>query len=264
MSLSIQNKGRLDLKVIAEVLEGLEETIIFMLINRAQFAANGLVYEVDGIPFEGVTGVSLLEIRLRRHEEMDSEFGRFCVPEERPFVSLLPPPKRRVHLPPTGLQIRDFNVVNMTSDILAAYRALVPEICPPGDDGQYGSSVEHDVAALQAISRRVHFGAMYVAESKYQSDPARYDGLIAASARERLLAALTRADVEDRILARVADKVQHIQAAINPTVRRRVPPEAIMTFYRTHVIPLTKEGEIRYFLNRARYTPNGHQLREFR
>ena len=62
---------------------------------------------------------------------------------------------------------------------------------------------------------------------------------------------LTRADVEEKILSRVADKVEHIQAEINPAVRRRIPPQAIMTFYRTHVIPLTKEGEICYFLNRS-------------
>jgi chorismate mutase len=110
--------------------------------------------------------------------------------------------------------------------------------------------VEHDVAALQAISRRIHFGAMYVAESKYRLDPEKYDQMIAAKDRSRLLDTLTRADVEERILARVADKVQHIQAEINPAVRRRVPPQAIMAFYRAQVIPLTKEGEIRYFLNR--------------
>ena len=103
MTLSIQNKNGLDLNAIAQKLEGLEETIIFMLINRAQFAANRLVYEPDGIPFEGASGVSLLKLRLCRHEEMDSEFGRFCVPEERPFMSALPPPKRKVHLQPAGL-----------------------------------------------------------------------------------------------------------------------------------------------------------------
>lgn len=104
--------------------------------------------------------------------------------------------------------------------------------------------------ALQAIARRIHFGALYVGESKYQSDKIKYRTLIEARDRAGLLVALTRTEVEERILKRVADKVEHIQAEINPEVRRRIPSEEIMAFYRNHIIPLTKEGEVRYFLNR--------------
>ncbi len=252
MTLLIDDNGRLALNAIAAHLEGLEETIIFMLINRAQFAENRVVYTPGKSGFEGAGDLSLFELRLRRHEEMDSEFGRFFVPEERPFMRDLPQPKRQVILPETTLMVDDFDVVNVTGEIMSAYKKLIPEICLAGDDRQYGSSVEHDVVALQAISRRIHFGALYVAESKYQSDPAKYDAMLATGDRDGVLSALTRADVEDRILSRVADKVAHIQSQINPATRRSVPPGAIMTFYRSHVIPLTKEGEIRYFLNRKR------------
>lgn len=251
MLLQIQGENGLDLNAIAAHLEGLEETIIFMIINRAQYAENQVIYEPDGIPFEGVSGESLLEIRLRRHEAMDSEFGRFFVPEERPFMRGLPPAKRRVARPDTGLHLDNLDAINVADRILAAYRPLISEICDEADDQHYGSSVEHDVAALQAIARRVHFGALYVAESKYQGDPASYRALAEKADRAGLLEALTRTDVEERILARIAAKVDHIQAQINPLVRRRVPPESIMRFYRQHIIPLTKEGEILYFLNRT-------------
>lgn len=252
MTLLLDENGRLNLNAVAARLEGLEETIIFMLINRAQYAENRVVYAPGKSGFEGAGDLSLFELRLLRHEEMDSEFGRFCVPEERPFMKNLPAPKRPVVLPRSMLMVDDFDVVNVTGEILKAYKALIPEICLEEDDCQYGSSVEHDVIALQAIARRVHFGALYVAESKYQSDPGRYDEILQAGDREELLGALTRADVENRILSRVAEKVTHIQSQINPATRRSIPPGAIMTFYRSHVIPLTKEGEIQYFLNRIR------------
>jgi chorismate mutase len=247
----ILDHGKFDLAQIATVLEGLEETIIFMLINRGQFALNAVIYQPYRSGFDGAGDLSLFGLRLKYHEEMDAVFGRFCVPEERPFSKSLPRPKRTVNLPDTGLNLSDFNAVNMTDDILAAYLQLVPQICEPGDDGHYGSSAENDVAVLQALGRRIHFGALYVAESKYQSDPKKYRALAEAHDRDGLLAALTRADVEERILKRVADKVDHIQAAINPSVRRRIPSEEIMSFYRVHIIPLTKEGEIRYFLHRS-------------
>jgi chorismate mutase len=183
---------------------------------------------------------------------MDSDFGRFCVPEERPFNRDLPEPKRKVVLPVTGLEIDDFDAVNVTADILKAYTKLLKDVCLAGNDGHYGSSTEHDVYALQAIARRVHYGALYVSESKYQSDPQSYDKLIATRDVDSLMQKLTRAEVEEKILARIAKKVDHIQSGINSDTRRSVPPDAIMAFYRNHVIPLTKEGEIRYFLNRRR------------
>ena len=84
MLLPIQNERGFDLSSIAANLEGLEETIIFMLINRAQFAQNQMIYEPNASGFEGAEGRSLFEVRLRCHEEMDAEFGRFSAPEERP------------------------------------------------------------------------------------------------------------------------------------------------------------------------------------
>jgi chorismate mutase len=242
----------LKLDRIAARLEGLEETIIYKLIDRAQFAENAVIYEPGKSGFKGSGDLSLFDLRLRRQEEMDSDFGRFCVPEERPFNRDLPDAKRNVAFPATGLEIDDFDTVNVTADILKAYTGLLKDICLAGDDGHYGSATEHDVYALQAIARRVHYGALYVSESKYQSDPLSYDKLIATKDLDSLMQKLTRADVEEKILARIAQKVDHIQSGINSETRRSVPPDAIMTFYRNHVIPLTKEGEIRYFLNRRR------------
>ena len=246
----IHSVDRFELTHIAAILEGLEETIIFKLIDRAQFAHNAAVYEPDHSGFDGAEGMSLFRLRLLRNETMDAEFGRFHVPEERPFMADLPRSKRRVTLPETGLHVTDFDAINVSDHILKAYLRLIPKICLPGDDGQYGSTVEHDVAALQAVARRIHFGALYVAESKFQSDPQKYSDLARKGDRAGLLSSLTRLDVEERIFARVADKVTRIQADINTEVRRPVPPEAIMAFYRESIIPLTKEGEIRYFLNR--------------
>jgi chorismate mutase len=94
---------------------------------------------------------------------MDARFGRYCVPEERPFCKDLPKPRRKVNLPEYDLVIDDFNKINLTESIKSRYIELVPLICQPGDDGQYGSSVENDVYALQAISRLIHYGALFVA-----------------------------------------------------------------------------------------------------
>lgn len=240
----------LDLDTIAGTLESLEETIIFRLIDRAQFAANAIAYQPGASGFRGEDRRSLFELRLRSQESMDAEFGRFHVPEERPFTRDLPCAKRAVTLPDTGLAPLDYEAVSLCATILRRYRVLIPRICASGDDGQYGSSVEHDVQALQAIARRVHYGALYVAESKYRDDPPGYRRLIERADTAAMMAKLTRAAVETRIIERIRAKAAQAQERVNLQLRRVIDPEVIVEFYRDTVIPLTKEGEIAYLLHR--------------
>jgi chorismate mutase len=196
--------------------------------------------------------MSLFELRLRSQERMDAQFGRFCVPEERAFTRHLPIPRRKVDLPDSGLFCKDFNVVNLTGELLSAYRVLLPRLCASGIDGHFGSSVEHDVYSLQAISRRVHYGALYVAECKYRSDPDTYRDMIDAGDKRALLSMLTRKSVEDAIVARVREKVAYAQARTNRKARVVVDPDIVVKFYRDHIIPLTKKGEVAYLLNRTK------------
>ena len=240
----------LDLKLIAARLEGLEETIIAMLIARAQFRVNSIIYKPGSSGFSGNTDASLFQIRLRAQEEMDARFGRFYAPEERPFCDDLPETHREVNIPPTGLHIDDYEKVNLSSDILSAYMSLLPELCAEGDDGNYGSSVEHDVYTLQAVARRIHYGSMYVAESKFSSEPKEYTALLKAGNLEAVGAKLTRPEVEEKIVCRVRDKVNALQQTANPAVRVIIDPEVVVKFYHEYVIPLTKKGEIAYLVQR--------------
>lgn len=240
----------LDLNAIAGTLESLEETIIHKLIDRAQFAANARAYAPGESGFTGEPERSLFQLRLVYQESMDAEFGRFHVPEERPFTRDLPQSRRQVTLPDTGLAAIDFEVVNLCPRIVQRYLDLVPRICSSGDDGQYGSSVEHDIYALQAIARRIHYGALYVAESKYRDDPQGYRAMIERADTQALLAKLTRVEVEERIIARIHRKATQAQDQVNLMLRRVIDPNCIVDFYRDTIIPLTKEGEIAYLLHR--------------
>jgi chorismate mutase len=243
----------LPLEEIARKLESLEETIVFKLIDRAQFRVNARVYEPGRSGLEGEDKKSLFEVRLGFQEAMDAQFGRFRVPEERPFTPGLPPSRREVLISDTGLYLDDLEAINLTKEITGPYLALLGEMCAPGDDGQYGSSVEHDVYALQAVSRRVHYGALYVAESKYRADPLKYGPLIAAGDTEAIGALLTRREVEEAILARVSEKVAYAQGRVNREIRRVIGPELVLRFYRDCIIPLTKKGETLYLLNRKNH-----------
>jgi len=241
----------LNLDGIAARLESLEETIIHRLIDRAQWRVNDAAYMPGLSGFPGSESRSLFELRLHSQEEMDAKFGRFCVPEERPFNKDLPKPLRTVNIADTGVRLKDYNAVNLTEPLLSSYMLILPKICPAGDDGQYGSSVEHDVYAVQAIARRLHYGAMYVAESKFRQDAEGYKKLVEARDRDALMERLTRKDVEKKIIDRVKTKVKSLQAKVNKSIRNTVRFEPIVVYYRDFLIPLTKHGEIVYLFNRV-------------
>ena len=235
---------------VAAVLESLEETIIYRLLDRAQFAVNPGIYRVVDEPMPGFRDQSFLQVRQRMQEEMDALFGRFMVPEERPFSTGLPSPRRTTPKSDNPFPTMDFGTVSQTPAILDSYLQLVQRICPPGDDGHYGSSVETDVAVLQALARRIHYGALYVAESKFLAEPERYGALIRARDSRAILEALTRSEVEARILVRVREKLDFVQQRVNTAIRRVVDADLVMDYYRDHVIPLTKAGEVAYLLGR--------------
>ena len=242
---------QLDLSLIAARLEGLEETIIFKLIDRAQFCANLSIYEQGKSGFSSESSHSLFELRMFHQERMDAQFGRFCVPEERPFTKDLPESQRVVNLPDSGLHIKDFNFISQVNDILTSYLDLIPRICESGDDiHNYGSSVEHDIYAIQSIARRIHYGSLYVAESKYAGDPDEYNRLIKAGSADSLMEKLTRKEIEDAIVERIRKKTVSTQSIVNRVVRKVIDPDVIAEYYREWIIPLTKKGEIAYLINR--------------
>lgn len=228
-------------------LEHFEDEILMHLISRAQFAANPEVYRRG---YNGNTYMGLLDEFLLDLERVFSIRGRYKEPIERPFNVGLPPSHDNRIVEHPDIRLTNYDAVNVTRHIMEGYINLVPRICQKGDDGQYGSSAEHDIAALMTISQRVHSG-IYVAEWKRFKEPEKFDNLIAKRDRKSLLEAITNGAVEDEVLRRVHKKATALQSEINPDVRTIVPAEVIVDFYRETIIPLTKEVQVRYFLNRV-------------
>lgn len=128
-----------------------QDTIIFALIERAQFKRNGQCYAPSAEPFEQVTGrkCSFLEFMLLETERLHARLRRYTAPDEYAFfphrlpLPALPVPRATPLLHPCS--------VNCNADIMEMYlHKVLPAISEDGDDGQYGSTVTADVAVLQA------------------------------------------------------------------------------------------------------------------
>jgi chorismate mutase len=232
-----------------------EETIIFALIERAQFKRNLAIYQPGVIPLPEYEG-DFSDYLLHQTEIMHAQVRRYTSPDEHPFTAPLPVPVLPAMAFPQ--QIRP-NHINLNPAIRLHYRdQILPAICAEGDCQNYGSSAVCDVACLQALSKRIHYGK-FIAEAKFQSDVPLYTRLIGERDSEGILAALTDASVEARLLRRVELKgATYGQDPEEPPPpagapkRYKIPPTVITAIYRDWIIPMTKEVEIIYLLDRLK------------
>ena len=243
---------QLALDNIRNVLTRLEETIIFGIIERAQFCRNKIIYQKNGVGRE-LDGESLVGFLLRESERAHAKVRRYTSPDEHPFYRDLPSPilpalnfKNPLHP----------NDININDRIREAYEnEIIPFICKPGDDSQWGSSAVNDVMLLQALSKRIHYGK-FVAESKYQAQPEIFIPYIKGKNRAKIIEAITDETVESRVLDRVVRKASTYgkELEIGPG-RPEVNPEAIRELYARWIIPLNKDVQVLYLLERTSSPP---------
>ena len=243
---------------LANIREGLirmEDTIIFNLIERSSFYTMPSIYEKHStkikIPdFDG----SFLDWLFQQHEVTESKVRRYQSPDEYPFYphviqdSFLPAIKY------PKLLAEYFREVNINAEVMRIYiKEMIPRVAKQeGDeDENYGSTASVDIFTLQSISRRIHFG-MFVAEAKFQADRELYTELIKKRDVEGIIANITNAAVEEKILQRLLLKAKTY--GTDPTLGlhgiSKVQPEVVVGIYRDWVIPLTKKVEVEYLLRR--------------
>jgi len=230
---------------IRNVLARLEETIIFDLIERAQFRHNPVIYR-SGPLGSALGGESLVGYHLKEIEKVHARIRRYTSPDEHPFFPGLPKPI----LPPLTYAENPLrpNTVNINCRLREIYeKEIVPAICRPGDDRQYGSSSLCDVSCLQAISKRIHYGK-FVAEAKYREDPEAFGELCRRGNGEGLRERITDPEVEGEVLDRVKRKAETYCRELSRSGGPTADPAVMLDIYRRYIIPLNKDVQVAYLL----------------
>ncbi|KAG9253394.1 chorismate mutase [Emericellopsis atlantica] len=248
----------LELSRIRFQLIRLEDTITFHLIERVQFALNQTIYTPGALSIPN-SELSLLDWYLLEQEKLQSLIRRFESPDEYPFF---PDAVQKPILKPLNYpKILYTNSVNVNDKIKSFYiEKFLPAVTPDfgrEDRGEaeenYGSTATCDIACLQALSRRIHFGK-FVAESKFRSDEEKYTRLIKAEDREAIGEAITNTAVEKTVLERLRLKAQTYGTDPgNPQGSKgvsKINVDAVVSMYKDFVIPLTKEVEVEYLMQR--------------
>lgn len=309
---NITTRDLLSLDYIRSTLIRQEETIIFALIERAQFRHNDIVYKVGGVPGLGVPPgssvseedeeeeLSFLDFMFTGTEALHSIVRRYESPEEHAFFpSRLPKRSNSLsELDYPNLLSSDpaINDLNWNKILYDKYLSvIVPAIAEKGDDEQYGSTVISDIVAMQALSKRIHFGK-FVAESKYQSNPSGFQQLVDDGDAAGVMKLLTNEKVEEQVLTRARLKAttygreplmssmpkveggddDHATAIIAAAaaaavvaaveavkkseddrayIKGKVDPAIIESIYRRLIIPMTKDIEVAYLFLRCGREP---------
>ncbi|CAB4264703.1 unnamed protein product [Prunus armeniaca] len=233
-----------------------EDSIIFSLLERAQYCYNADTYDHDAISAEGFRG-SLVEFMVWETEKLHAQVGRYTSPDEHPFFPaylpepMLPPLQYPQVLHPCAASI---NINNKLWNMY--FRNLLPRLVKAGDDGNCGSAAVCDTLCLQALSKRIHYGK-FVAEAKFLQSPAEYETAIRAQDRTQLMALLTFETVEEAIQKRVemktktyAQELKIHQEEDEASPVYKIKPHLVASLYRDWIMPLTKEVQVEYLLRR--------------
>ncbi|TYH91165.1 hypothetical protein ES332_A13G098000v1 [Gossypium tomentosum] len=259
----VDESENLTLNSIRQSLIRQEDSIIFSLLERAQYCYNPDTYNQDAFSMDGFHGsLSLVEFMVWETERLHAQVGRYKSPDEHPFFpSYLPEPM----LPP--LQYPKFNVsspnasisclTKSSTDIITLMK-LLPRLVKAGDDGNCGSTAVCDTMCLQALSKRIHYGK-FVAEAKFRESPKTYEDAIRAKDRSRLMELLTYETVETAVKKRVDMKTKTYGQELNfqlngvaavPDPVYKIEPSLVADLYGDWIMPLTKEVQVEYLLRR--------------
>ncbi|XP_022775770.1 chorismate mutase 3, chloroplastic [Durio zibethinus] len=235
-----------------------EDSIIFSLLERAQYRYNPDTYNEGAFSMDGFHG-SLVEFMVWKTERLHAQVGRYKSPDEHPFFPaylpepMLPPlqyPKVLHHCAASiNINIKVWNMY---------FGELLPRLVEAGDDGNCGSTAVCDTMCLQALSKRIHYGK-FVAEAKFRESPAAYEDAIRAKDRSRLMELLTYETVETAVKKRVEMKAKTYGQELNidqtnvtadPDPVYKIKPSLVANLYGDWIMPLTKEVQVEYLLRR--------------
>ncbi|KAJ9683734.1 hypothetical protein PVL29_019349 [Vitis rotundifolia] len=253
----VDESHNLTLDAIRNSLIRQEDSIIFSLLERAQYCYNAETYDPDALSMDGFQG-SLVEFMVRETEKLHAQVGRYKSPDEHPFFPvelaepILPPLQYPKVLHPGS------DLININEQIWSMYfRDLLPRLVKEGDDGNYGSAAVCDTICLQALSKRIHYGK-FVAEAKFQASPDAYEAAIKAQDSQRLMDMLTYQRVEDVVKMRVEMKTKAYGQEVMMNGMEdddagpvyKIKPSLVADLYGDWIMPLTKEVQVAYLLRR--------------
>jgi len=148
-------------------LDQLNERIISGLKTRSRFPANKVAFtEIFA------DGKTWFMYRLKKEQDIDSEFGRFLYSDQSPIVyskkELLKP---RIEKAAKSNGVEQIPV-DVSKKIIDLYKSMLYEICVQQEDrATYGETTKQDVENILTLNERIVGIGEQIAGYKMQSNP---------------------------------------------------------------------------------------------
>jgi monofunctional chorismate mutase len=117
---------------------------------------------------------------------------------------------------------------------LPSHDTDLEKVTEESEQDVFGSAAECDIAVLQALSRRIHFGK-FVAEAKFQSERQRFEKLIHRGDVEDIMKAITDQAVEKKVLERLALKAM-VYGRDPVSGNGRIDVEGVVAMYKVRFL----------------------------
>jgi len=158
----------MNLPDVRRKLDRLNKQIIGRLSDRSRFMLSAAIYQEHAIKIEG-SHTTFLDHALRGLEQYHATLGRYTYPDQGPLhggMALQSPVTRVVTIP--TLPVVGYPIEQR---VISHYTALLPSLCPSGDDPQnYGETAFVDADCIVLMHERINMGR-YVAHIKALSAP---------------------------------------------------------------------------------------------
>jgi chorismate mutase len=182
-------------------LDNINEKLIAGLKTRSKYPLNMETFIEDFSENK-----SWVLYRLKKEQDIDSEYGRFLYNDQSPFIftkSELSKSKIRAAASDSGVeQIH----IDMSKKIFDLYKEMLYEICAPGEDrATYGETVKIDVENILTLNERTVGIGEQVAGYKMHSSPE----ILNITDPEKLRSLLVVPEREKEVIektARIAEK----------------------------------------------------------
>jgi chorismate mutase len=162
----VEDFNSIDIKELRIKIDQLNEKIISGLKTRTRYSLNKSIFEREF--FDGLTW---FEYRLKKEQDLDSEFGRFLYYDQQPFRFS----KNELE------QSKIKNIINkgskpieidLSKKIIELYRNTLKKICENiEDESTFGETTKLDVENILTLNERTVGIGEQVAAYKIHSDP---------------------------------------------------------------------------------------------
>jgi len=221
----------IDLNDLRIKLDQLNEQIISGLKTRSRYALNSRTFSE-----EFAEGKTWFLYRLKREQDVDSEFGRFLFHDQTPLLFT----KKELSGARIGREVSRSGiepiVLNFSKEIIQTYQEILKEICETREDeATYGEVAKLDVNNVLALNERVVGLGEQVAAYKLQEHPE----LLKAKSEKDILAILVNTKREEEVV------VNTVEIAKKYGLKNL---ESISEFAKK-IIEITRKVEVKFILH---------------